>query len=55
MTLKETGDAGHPGRRGRADFADEAATANALVPALKAQGADAIVVLLHQGAFTKGG
>ena len=30
-------------------FADEAATANALVPMLKAQGADTIVLLLHQG------
>ena len=36
-------------------FADEAATANALVPALKAQGADAIVLLIHQGGRTSGG
>ena len=35
-------------------FADEAATANAAVPALKAAGADAIVLLIHQGASTKG-
>ena len=35
-------------------FADEAATINALVPALKAQGADAIVLLIHQGAYTSG-
>jgi 5'-nucleotidase len=39
-------------------FMDEAATANALVPALKARGADAIVLLIHQGgrtpAFTSG-
>ncbi|MBK8630432.1 MAG: bifunctional metallophosphatase/5'-nucleotidase [Sphingomonadales bacterium] len=33
-------------------FADEAATANALIPALKAEGADAIVVLIHQGLYT---
>lgn len=31
-------------------FADEAATANALVPELKRQGVNAIVVLLHEGA-----
>jgi 5'-nucleotidase len=30
-------------------FADEAATANALVPELKAKGADLIVALLHEG------
>ena len=30
-------------------FTDEAATANALVPQLRAQGADAIVLLIHQG------
>ena len=32
------------------DFLDEADTANALVPELKAQGVEAIVVLLHEGA-----
>ncbi len=32
-------------------FADEAATANKLVPQLKAQGADAIVVLIHEGGY----
>lgn len=31
------------------DFLDEAETANALVPLLKAQGVEAIVVLLHEG------
>ncbi|MFO7572409.1 MAG: bifunctional metallophosphatase/5'-nucleotidase [Gaiellaceae bacterium] len=31
------------------DFLDEAETANALVPILKRQGVDAIVVLLHEG------
>ena len=31
------------------DFLDEAATANALVPILKAQGVEAIIVLLHEG------
>jgi 5'-nucleotidase len=32
------------------DFRDEAETANALVPTLKKQGVDAIIVLLHEGA-----
>ncbi|MGB5465414.1 MAG: 5'-nucleotidase C-terminal domain-containing protein [Sedimenticolaceae bacterium] len=32
------------------EFLDEAETANALVPILKAQGVEAIVVLLHEGA-----
>ena len=40
---------GHSGRSCGPGFADEAATANALVPKLKAQGADAIVLLIHQG------
>ncbi len=31
------------------DFLDEAETANALVPILKAQGVDVIIVLLHEG------
>ncbi len=31
------------------DFLDEAETANALVPILKAQGVDTIIVLLHEG------
>jgi 5'-nucleotidase len=36
-------------------FADEAETVNALVPKLKAEGADAIVVLIHQGGQTDTG
>ena len=52
MTLKGTpslvSGAGVAGLR----FADEADTANALVPALRAQGADAIVLVIHQGATT---
>lgn len=34
-------------------FEDEADTVNALVPELKAEGADAIVVLIHQGGYSK--
>ncbi len=33
-------------------FADEAATANALVPQLREQGIEAIVVLIHEGGYT---
>ncbi|HEX2762479.1 MAG TPA: metallophosphoesterase, partial [Allosphingosinicella sp.] len=36
-------------------FRDEAETINALVPKLKAEGADAIVVLIHEGLATKVG
>lgn len=35
-------------------FLDEAETVNALVPELHAAGVDAIVLLIHQGAFTTG-
>ena len=37
------------------EFRDEAETVNALVPKLKAQGVEAIVVLLHEGGFPTGG
>jgi len=53
MTLKDTGKIVTPGGVKGFTFADEAATANALVPQLKAQGADAIVLLIHQGGKTK--
>ncbi|MEN3292828.1 MAG: 5-nucleotidase [Burkholderiales bacterium] len=36
-------------------FKDEAKTANALIPQLKAQGADIIVVVVHEGGMTTGG
>lgn len=49
MTLKETGSIVTPAGVTGLHFADEAATANALVPKLKAAGADSIVLLLHQG------
>jgi 5'-nucleotidase len=48
-TLKETGTLVSPGGVAGLKFTDEAATANALVPKLKAAGADAIVLLIHQG------
>lgn len=49
MTLKDTGILASPAGVAGLRFADEATTANALVPALKAQGADSIVLLIHQG------
>jgi 5'-nucleotidase len=49
MTLKTTGNLVTPSAVKGLTFGDEAATANALVPLLKAQGADAIVLLIHQG------
>ncbi|HZV08872.1 MAG TPA: bifunctional metallophosphatase/5'-nucleotidase, partial [Novosphingobium sp.] len=52
LTLRGTGalssPEGHKGLR----WADEADTANALVPQLKAEGADVVVVLIHQGGRT---
>ena len=49
MTLKDTGTLVTPAGVAGLRFADEAKTANALVPQLKGQGADAIVLLIHQG------
>ncbi|WP_338504699.1 bifunctional metallophosphatase/5'-nucleotidase [Sphingomonas kaistensis] len=49
MTLKDTATLVTPAGVAGLTFADEAATANALVPALKAEGADTIVLLVHQG------
>ena len=58
MTLKGTGGLVSPAASAGLSFADEVTTANALVPGLKAQGADTIVLLIHQGgktpAFTQG-
>lgn len=48
-TLKETGTLVSPAGVAGLAFTDEASTANALVPVLKAEGADAIVLLIHQG------
>jgi 5'-nucleotidase len=49
MTLKDTGILVSPAGVAGLSFADEAVTANALVAPLKAVGADAIVLLIHQG------
>jgi 2',3'-cyclic-nucleotide 2'-phosphodiesterase (5'-nucleotidase family) len=49
MTLKETPSIVTASGVAGLEFTDEAKTANALVPVLKAQGVNAIVVLIHQG------
>jgi 5'-nucleotidase len=49
MTLKETETLVTPTGVAGLRFMDEAASANALVPRLKAEGADAIVLVIHQG------
>ncbi|WP_114228842.1 MULTISPECIES: bifunctional metallophosphatase/5'-nucleotidase [Sphingomonas] len=52
MTLRETQTLVTPAGVAGLRFADEASTANALVPQLKAAGADVIVLLIHQGGRT---
>ena len=52
MTLTETRTLVTPAGVAGLTFADEVETANALVPKLKAGGADAIVLLIHQGGRT---
>lgn len=54
LTLRGTPDLVAPGGIKGLIFLDEADTINRLVPVLKAQGADAIVVLIHQGGSQEG-
>ncbi|HEX6218522.1 MAG TPA: 5'-nucleotidase C-terminal domain-containing protein [Sphingomicrobium sp.] len=54
MTLKETATLVSPSGVAGLGFTDEAATANALVPGLKAAGVSTIVLLIHQGASISG-
>ena len=54
MTLKNTPHIVTPSGVAGLTFADEARTANALIPQLKAQGADAIVLVIHEGGVTDG-
>jgi 5'-nucleotidase len=54
MTLEGTANLVSAGRIKGISFADEADTANALVPLLKAKGADVIVVLIHEGVSNSG-
>jgi 5'-nucleotidase len=54
MTLRATPTIVTPTGVAGLEFRDEAATVNALVPTLKAQGIEAIVVLIHEGGFQTG-
>ncbi len=54
MTLEGTAALIPPDVAAQVRFADEADTANALVDGLKRQGADAIVLLIHEGGRTTG-
>lgn len=54
MTLKGTPSIVTPSGISTLEFKDEADTVNALVPQLKAQGVNAIVVLIHEGGVSTG-
>src|SRR5712672_290367 len=54
LTLKGTPNLVSPVSAAGLEFRDEADTVNALVPELKAQGVEAIVVLIHEGGFPTG-
>lgn len=53
MTLKATPHMVRPSGVQGLTFTDEAHTANALIPQLRAQGADVIVLLIHEGGATQ--
>jgi 5'-nucleotidase len=55
LTLKATGTMLSPQARAGIEFRDEAETVKALLPELRAQGVNAIVALIHQGGFNRGG
>jgi 5'-nucleotidase len=55
MTLKNTPNLLIPEGVKGLKFEDEAATANALVPLLKAQGVSALVLVVHEGGVIQGG
>jgi 5'-nucleotidase len=54
LTLKGTPDLSAPSAVAGLKFEDEADTVNALVPELKAEGVEAIIVLIHQGGYPSG-
>lgn len=54
LTLRNTATLVTPSGVAGLSFADEADSINALVPRLKAEGADAIVVVIHEGLDTDG-
>jgi 5'-nucleotidase len=53
MTLKETGILVSPAGTVGYHFTDEAETANALAAKLRAEGADTVVLLIHQGGYVR--
>ncbi|QTN26055.1 bifunctional metallophosphatase/5'-nucleotidase [Rhizobacter sp. AJA081-3] len=55
LTLKTTPQIVMPAGVAGLEFRDEAATVNALVPELRRQGIEAIVVLIHEGGFPASG
>jgi 5'-nucleotidase len=55
LTLKDTPSIVSPAGVAGLEFRDEVTTVNALVPELRAQGVEAIVVLIHEGGFPSGG
>lgn len=55
MTLEGTPSIVTPSGVAGLDFQDEADTVNALIPVVEAKGADAIVVIVHEGGFPTGG
>jgi 5'-nucleotidase len=55
LTLKATGTMLSERARAGVEFGDEAQVVNSLVPELRARGVNAIVVLIHQGGFNRGG
>jgi len=54
LTLKGTAEIVSPRGVAGLHFADEAATANALVPVLRGQGAQILAILIHQGGIMPG-
>ena len=54
MTLEGTPEIVSPSGISNVNFLDEADTVNALVPKLRKKGAEAIVVLIHEGGFPTG-
>ncbi len=55
MTLRGTAALVRPGGSAGVEFRDEVATVNALVPEIRRQGIEAIVVLIHEGGVQMGG
>ncbi|WP_114522341.1 bifunctional metallophosphatase/5'-nucleotidase [Altererythrobacter sp. ZODW24] len=55
LTLEDTPTLVTPSGIAGLTFAEEASTINALIPQLEAEGADAIIVSIHQGLFTEVG